>query len=169
MSLQSDLLEQAKHLAKKEPRRPKQASLRRAVSAAYYAIFHLLVGEATQRFVTGSDRDRLRQCLGRAFSHVDMKSASTGFAKANVSNKVLPALRGHSLQVELKEVATAFVELQEARHAADYDTARRFTRQEANDIVQQAERAFSHWNTVRGTLPGDVYLVSLLALKQIRE
>jgi hypothetical protein len=33
-----DLLEQAKHLANREKKRPRQASLRRAVSTAYYAL-----------------------------------------------------------------------------------------------------------------------------------
>ena len=42
MSLATDLLEQADHLARRERKRPKQASLRRAVSAAYYGLFHLL-------------------------------------------------------------------------------------------------------------------------------
>jgi hypothetical protein len=42
-SLHDQLLAQAWLLAKKEPKRPLQASLRRAVSAAYYAVFHLLV------------------------------------------------------------------------------------------------------------------------------
>jgi len=37
MSLHADLLAQAEYLAKKEPKRPRQASLRRAISAAYYA------------------------------------------------------------------------------------------------------------------------------------
>lgn len=37
-----DLIEQAHHLATEEPRRPKQASLRRAVSAAYYAVFQAI-------------------------------------------------------------------------------------------------------------------------------
>src|SRR6266571_1109983 len=41
-SLHNELLAQAWHLAKKEPKHPLQASLRRAVSAAYYAVFHLL-------------------------------------------------------------------------------------------------------------------------------
>lgn len=39
MSLHADLLKQARHLATKERRRPSQASLRRAISAAYYALF----------------------------------------------------------------------------------------------------------------------------------
>jgi uncharacterized protein (UPF0332 family) len=40
-----DLLEQALHLAKREKKKPRQASLRRAVSTAYYALFHLLIHE----------------------------------------------------------------------------------------------------------------------------
>ena len=51
MSLHGDLLRQARHLAAKEPRRPLQASLRRAVSAAYYSLFHLLVDEAVNRMI----------------------------------------------------------------------------------------------------------------------
>ena len=37
--------------AKRKPKRPRQASLRRAVSTSYYALFHLLICEAT---ATGS-------------------------------------------------------------------------------------------------------------------
>jgi uncharacterized protein (UPF0332 family) len=43
MAFPDDLLEQANHLANREPELPRQASLRRAVSAAYYALFHLLI------------------------------------------------------------------------------------------------------------------------------
>jgi len=64
-------LEQAKHLANREKKRPRQASLRRAVSTAYYALFHLLVHEATlnwRRFEQGA-------LLARFFEHGKMKSA----------------------------------------------------------------------------------------------
>jgi uncharacterized protein (UPF0332 family) len=40
------LLEQAVTLARLDSRRPKQANLRRSISAAYYALFHLLIDEA---------------------------------------------------------------------------------------------------------------------------
>ena len=46
VSLPRDLLAQARLLATKESSRPKQASLRHAISAAYYALFHLLVTDA---------------------------------------------------------------------------------------------------------------------------
>ena len=66
MSLHADLLRQARQLALKEPRRPSQASLRRAISASYYALFHLLIDEVTRRMFSGRDRAALRGCLGRA-------------------------------------------------------------------------------------------------------
>jgi hypothetical protein len=128
----------------------------------------LLVDEATSRFVTGADRTALRHVLGRAFAHAAMKDAADGFARGTVSGKLLPALAGASLQPELISVAAAFVELQQARHEADYDTARRFTRQECLDLVDQAEKAFAHWKTARQTLQADTFLVALLALRQMR-
>ena len=50
MSLHDDLLVRAEHLIHKEPRRPRQASLKRAVSTSYYALFHLLVSEASHLY-----------------------------------------------------------------------------------------------------------------------
>ena len=146
MSLHADLLHQARHLATREPRRPKEASLRRAVSAAYYALFHLLVNEASLRFVGGRrDRRNLRECLVRAFAHRDMKQASQGFAGGKLSPKLAPAIVGHAVQIPLAHVAETFVELQQARHEADYDTAKRFTRLETLNLVNQAEQAFTDW------------------------
>jgi len=50
MSLPQDLLAQARLLATKEPRRSRDASFRRSVSTAYYALFHLLTDEASTPF-----------------------------------------------------------------------------------------------------------------------
>jgi hypothetical protein len=50
MGLAQDLLQQANHLASYEGANPSQASLRRAVSTAYYALFHLLIEDAAKRW-----------------------------------------------------------------------------------------------------------------------
>lgn len=69
MAFADDLLEQAYHLANLESDEPKQASLRRAVSTAYYALFHLLIDEAVGNWgVT-----RQRSILARTFDHGKMK------------------------------------------------------------------------------------------------
>ena len=93
MSLSRDLLAQAKLLATKEKSRPKQASLRRSVSAAYYALFHLLVEAAARRLVSGTDRQPLRNCLARAFDHGVMKSLSAPLAPLRPC--ILPEVQPH--------------------------------------------------------------------------
>ena len=123
MSLHDDLLGQARQLAVKEPKRPLQASLRRAVSTSYYGLFHLLVHDATGRMFPGRERAALRNCMARAFVHGDMKRVAQQFSNDNVSPKLAPGLNGQPLQPELIGVATAFVDLQQARHEADYDNS----------------------------------------------
>lgn len=168
MSLPADLLRQARHLAAREPRRPSQASLRRSVSTAYYALFHLLVDEATARMFPGRERAALRDCVARAFAHGAMRQTALQFSKDGVSEKLRPALNGQSLRPELVRVATAFVELQQARHRADYDKVRRVSREEALDKLGTAERAFADWRAVRKTLQADVFLAGLVALAHMR-
>ena len=168
MTLARDLLAQAKLLAEKQPRRPKQASLRRAVSAAYYALFHLLVDEASRRLVGGTNRTALRNCVARAFNHATMKTVAKQFAEGGVSPKLIPGLNRAALQQELVRVAGAFVDLQQHRHEADYDMRRRFTRIETLSITDDAERAFLDWRVVRGSAPADTFLVGLLAFDRMR-
>ncbi len=67
MAFADDLLEQAYHLANKEEP-PLQASLRRAVSTAYYALFHLLIDEVLSKWAV----ERQRSAIGRTFEHKAM-------------------------------------------------------------------------------------------------
>ena len=61
-----------------------------------------------------------------------------------------------------------FVDLQEARHEADYDVARRFTRGEVLDLVDRAEQAFTDWKCVRKSIQADTFLAGLLAFGHMR-
>jgi hypothetical protein len=80
MGLSQDLLDLADHLSRRERRKPKQASLRRAVSTAYYALFHLLIEDATKRW-SGHKNSRIG--LARAFEHSNMDRASKAFQRRN--------------------------------------------------------------------------------------
>ena len=147
MSLHEDLLEQAGHLAKRESSgRPKQASLRRAISAAYYALFHLLIDEASRLYVAD---DRLVNCLNRVFAHYEMNEISKSFASGELP-KVLDPVKGmFPIAHPLRDVAQAFVDLQQARHDADYNLAERFTLSETVSFVDQARKAIESWETLR--------------------
>ncbi len=168
MTLATDLLAQAKHLATKETRRPQQASLRRAVSATYYALFHMLVQDAVRRLIGGKDRTPIRNCLSRAFDHGTMKQVSQQFAGGSLSPKLSPGLNDLPLQDELRRVARTFVSLQQYRHEADYNMERPFTRLEVLRVISRADAAFADWRNVRGSVQADLFLVGLLAFDKMR-
>lgn len=177
MSLSSDLLAQAQFLVGKEPRKPKQASLRRAVSAAYYSLFHLLAADAARAMFGGTDAADLRLVLRRAFQHATMKKAAQGAAKGFGTGKLAepwkPLLA--ALSPELVLVARTFVDLQQARHQADYDVGRPVTRTEAADLVERVGAATAAWKSIRKTKRGSksyslearVFLAALLVYDQV--
>ncbi len=168
MSLHSELLKQARFLARKEPKKPTQASLRRSVSASYYALFHLLVDEATRLMLSGHGRRPLRDSLARAFHHSSMKQTAVEFTRQRPSPKLSSGFDGQPVPRPLVDVASAFVQLQEARHDADYNRALRFTRREALDLVDLTEQAFRDWDDARGSLHADTFLTGLLAYRHMQ-
>ena len=72
MKFAEDLLALALYLANLKIEPSRQASLRRAVSTAYYALFHLLISEA---MLSWSQAEQ-RAALGRLFDHGTMLNAS---------------------------------------------------------------------------------------------
>src|ERR1700685_2635147 len=136
-----DLLAQARHLANKGVGTPHQERLRRAVSTSYYALFHLLVSEASALLTSGDGK--LQHLVARAFEHGDMHRACSTFASGGALPALVDAHYGSvTLPPELKVVAQAFLDLQGARHDADYATHRGWTRTEALTEVERAEKAF---------------------------
>jgi uncharacterized protein (UPF0332 family) len=162
MPLADDLLEQANHLANRERKKPRQASLRRAVSTSYYALFHLLVWEATQNW----KRVDQRAMLARFFEHGKMKDASEkqrGECGRFISARPAPS-PGNDLDCmrHLEVVAAAFSQSQHDRHTADYDNSKQWTRTEAMATIGRVTFAFQSWRTVRKHRFAQAYLISLL-------
>ena len=162
MALHDDLLAQAKSLLDFDSHRPKQASLRRAVSAAYYALFHLLVNEATSMMFS---EEKLRLLVGRAFSHTEMKVASRPFANMTLPKEIKQIWPG-TIPKELQSIAETFGELQEQRHKADYKVDHRLKRNQVREIVARVEKAFRDWESIKGTPIARIYLASLLLGKK---
>ena len=167
MSYPSDLLAQARHLAGKEPKRPKQASLRRAVSTAYYSLFHLLVSETASSMLKGGERSDIHRVFRRAFVHAHMKGVAESFAGGTVPKAWQAPMGGAPVSKDLQQVASAFVDLQEARHEADYDFRRLFIRRDVHDLIEAAEKAASSWRNVRGNPEGQVFMTALLVHDRI--
>jgi uncharacterized protein (UPF0332 family) len=165
-----DLLKQARQLLSLDPGKPRQASLKRAVSTAYYALFHLLIKDGAASLL--STRSPFYSFLSRSFTHADMKAAAAHFRSAlsidvDTGKPPSPLSKKKSTAViaipqEFRDVAEALVHLQQSRHSADYDVRRRFTRHEAGGLVAQAEAVFVTWRAVRKTLAGRFFLLALL-------
>lgn len=162
MSLDEDLLEQAEHLARRDPTRPKQANLRRAISSAYYALFHLLIREATAALVSDG---RLRLLVPRAFDHGEMKQACRPFAAGSLPDHI-KAVTEPTVPDDLRTVAEVFVEMQQSRHEADYNMAGTFNRPDALGYVERTRGAFEAWGRVREQQIATVFLVNLLLAKK---
>jgi uncharacterized protein (UPF0332 family) len=161
LALHDDLLKQSKHLAANEPRRPKQASLRRAVSAAYYALFHFLISEATSRLITGRGREDIRAGLGRSFDHGTMNKAALETTKPRWGR--MHQLQRIAVPADLVTVAKTFGNLQQARHEADYDTTKTFTRAETQALIDDVDQAIALWATLHRSIAADAFLSSLIA------
>ena len=153
MAYHDELLQQSFEFGGKPS--PTQADLRRSVSAAYYALFHLLIAET----VANWSLDSSRGALSRMFDHLQMKKVS----RRTFNPEQFPFLNEDKMVVsKLRKVAEAFVLLQDQRHIADYDNSTRWTQSEAREEVARASDAFSIWQSIRHEKIAHDYLVALL-------
>ena len=159
MDLASGLLEQAGQLAGMERGKPRQVSRRRAESATYYALFHLLVADAVQRVVPSSQPE-LRSRVSRAFQHADMKKICKQLQQSTLTPS-LDGLMPCGISPQLRTVTNIFVEAQEARQRADYDIAARFGRSTTYFLVDQVESAFRAWKQIRMSEEANIFLAAL--------
>src|SRR5580704_4725659 len=156
MGVTQDLLALADRLAHPLPTEPQQASFRRSISTAYYALFHLLVQEAVQNW-NGSPTTQLG--LERKFEHRTMKDVSNSVVIGNWRRWSNPS---PAVPPQLSGVAAAFVDLQEKRHQADYDNAKTWSAIEVRNLASDVHDAFENWTTVRDDPTANEYLLSLL-------
>jgi uncharacterized protein (UPF0332 family) len=163
MSLADELLAQARFLANLDPHNPIQANLRRAVSSAYYAVFHLFSSEVAAQIIS-SGPSGLRERTQRAMNHNSMYKAAESFSQPGTRPRNLPAdidLAG-PISADLVSIAKGFKLLQDERHAADYDVSQSFDRIKVLALVQTAEDIFADWGNEKASGNAPVFLASLM-------
>ena len=160
MPFANDLLEQAHHLANREPKRPKQASLRRAVSTAYYALFHLLTSEAAENWKRTAERNT----LARMFDHGPMGNVCAAKHKQlqDHFNTNPPHNRQFDVLKHLQPIANTFVLMLQHRHSADYDGDTKWSRTDVLEKIESVEAAFASWREIRDEHEAQNFLVTLL-------
>ncbi|MGO9255759.1 MAG: hypothetical protein ACLQU1_05590 [Bryobacteraceae bacterium] len=152
MAFADDLLSDAKHLAARGGKNPRQSSLRRAVSTAYYALFHLLTAD----FVRNWKRPDQRVRLGRMFDHKRMRQAT--FRPQGPK----PTL----VEADLQKVIEAFGDLQDDRLIADYDFGRDWSRGEVMESLATADEGFKAWRTIRNEKVAQDLLLTMFGARR---
>ena len=111
--------------------RPRQSELRRAVSMAYYAMFHALARQSADMLVGATRRNRSQQAWRQAY-----RSLEHGLAAAQCRRPII-----RRFPVEIQEFGERFVDLQRMRHDADYDPDASYTRLDALRLIDVADSA----------------------------
>jgi uncharacterized protein (UPF0332 family) len=136
-----ELIRHANRLIKSQRGAPKQIDLRRAISAAYYAVFHCFLRTAADDLV-GTNRKSRRSSsyalVYRAFDHSNMLRICQEATKAQLPEKLSAALNQKQFPVEIRYAANVFADLQDWRHKADYSPNIRFNKSEAVDAAVRA-------------------------------
>ena len=107
--------------------RPQQMQLRKAISAAYYAMFHTLAQSNADSLIGASPQFRRLSAWTQTYRALDH-----GFAKSRMQsglNTFAPAIRNFGL---------TFIYLQNWRHRADYDPNAVFSRADAVNLIDRA-------------------------------
>jgi len=141
----SHLLDQASKLATPAgPGAARQADLRRAISASYYAVFHAIAAAAADDLIGATQQHTARYSLAyRSIVHHELFKLCDALTKANISQKYAPYLPAGPIDSDLKDVASAVTMLQQKRHAADYDPLFRATTTDVTFAIQEARGALA--------------------------
>lgn len=110
--------------------RPTDEALRRAISTAYYAMFHALA-TSNADCIIGNPRDAFaRHAWDRVYRGLEHGSAKVQLQQ---DQQLFPP--------GIRQFADAFGQLQDVRHQADYDNAEIFSVDLANTWIDRAEEA----------------------------
>ena len=133
--ISDDLIEAAELLISGGSGRPKQAMLKRAVSTAYYALFHALAYNNVDALLGwGLQSPYDWEIVSPIYRAIEHGPTKTALAR-------LP--RDHAQTDAFIRVASAFAELQKQRMVADYDPRPAFTLPAVRELIAVAREAIS--------------------------
>lgn len=127
-----DLVEVANAPLQSSKGKPTEASLRRATSTAYYAVFHCLAREGADLLIGGLNASRSKHAWAQTY-----RALEHGYAKSQCDN--LSVIKKFPKAIE--DFANAFVTLQKKRHEADYNPLAQFSKSTVQADIALAEQA----------------------------
>lgn len=119
--------------------RPRQAELRRAVSTAYYALFHTLARCGADLVAGSTKQHRSQRAWQQVYRSLDHRETRKRCAQQT---------RLAEFPTEIQVFADAFVRLQKSRHRADYDPLPTFNRSAVLQWIEEVDNIISGFNSV---------------------
>lgn len=136
----SDFIATARDLVNASPRgRPREANLRRAVSTAYYALFHCLAACCADMLVGGAGASRSQPAWMQAYRAVQ---------HGTVRNRCERQAMISRFPGEIRDFASQFVRMQKERHRADYAPDGVFSKRDVLVYITETEDHIRRFNRV---------------------
>ena len=120
------------------PGRPRETDLRRAVSNAYYALFHALARTCADMLVGSSPASRRRRAWRQTY-----RALNHGYARRQCDRRRLMS----EFPMEIREFGVLFSDTQIMRHRAEYDphASDEFRRTQVLRLIGEVERIISRF------------------------
>ena len=148
----NNLISTANRLAYSQSKgRPRQEDLCRAVSTAYYAMFHALARSNANLLVGATPAKRSNRAWRQLYRALDHSQA----AKA-VNRNELP----HFPQ-DIQDFAVQFAKMQSHRHTADYDPMGTFSKSEVIQLILETNLAIEGFSRAK-TLDRKAFAILVL-------
>lgn len=122
----------------------RQADRRRAISSAYYAVFHFVLTEGADLFV-GAERRKLPRyaLVYRGVDHSALRRLCEEVIKPQPSTKYRKYFPEGGFGPDMQAFAGAVLELREKREIADYDPSQWIKATDATGAIATARSAIS--------------------------
>lgn len=143
------LLEQAEYLlqARNSLGQIRQADRKRAISAAYYAVFHFTLTAFADEFVGKKKRKTARYALAyRGIDHGALERLCKIISKEQLAEKYTKYFPADGVGANIREFASLVVELKEKRTSADYDPAHWSKIADARTAISAARSAMMRFS-----------------------
>jgi hypothetical protein len=163
LTLAIDLLKHALALVDQDEAQLDEVRLRRTISACYYALFHQINGDAA-KLIAPNVPAKTNHRIQRWFEHSEMKRICGRFIPAQLDHPLL-GLIGSSPSSDLQTVARNFIQLQDARHSADYDLSYQLNKTDAMRCVGLTVETMKAWKNLEGSAEANIFILSLLLWK----
>ena len=114
-----------------------QTELRRAVSCAYYAMFHTLALSNANTLIGASSADQQRWAWQQTYRAADHRPTRNKLSSASLGNRFPRAIR---------RFGVVFADVQRVRHSADYDPHSEFSTTDVTELIDRVETTIANFN-----------------------